>query len=153
MGWFRRSAPEPPPSPSGPAITELNDAERAWVAESLAAQRAGGVADGDIVALGAAYDGALGGWLALPPEERPGPNDAINRFGIGFGEHLRLNAGLAWVVASDEYGTELALHGQPGDVELYPANLVAKRWVAGETGVLPGLAAELIGRVAQVRGG
>lgn len=48
--------------------------------------------------------------------------------------------------------SERALHGQPGDIVLYPVNLVAKRWVAGETGVLPGLAAGLIERVSQVRG-
>jgi hypothetical protein len=47
--------------------------------------------------------------------------------------------------------TELALHGQPGHIVLFPANLVAKRWVAGETAVLPGLAAELIERVTQIR--
>lgn len=149
MGWFTRSAPQP--ASSGPAITELNDAERAWIAESLASLREAGIADGDIVALGAAYDHALGGWLAMPLEERPDPNDVVNRFGIGFGEHLRHHTGLAWVIASDEYGTELALHGQPGDVLLHPANLVAKRWVAGETGVLPALAAGLIERLAQVR--
>ncbi|WP_116946953.1 DUF3806 domain-containing protein [Jiangella endophytica] len=131
-----------------PTITELDDAERAWVAERLALL---GRADGDIVALGAAYDAALRGWTSVPPEERPDPNELINRLGVGFGEHVRRRAGLAWVVASDEHGTELALHGQPGDVLLYPANLVAKRWVAGETGVLPDLAAALIEQVTSIR--
>lgn len=151
MGWFKRSAP--PPAPSGPAITQLNAAEQAWVAESLASLPGMGGADGDIVALGAVYDDALRGWTATAaaPEGRPDPNDVINRLGIGFGEYVRTHTGLAWVIAGDEYGTELALHGQPGDIVLYPANLVAKRWVAGETGVLPGLAADLIERVAQIR--
>ncbi|WP_053206230.1 DUF3806 domain-containing protein [Jiangella muralis] len=129
-------------------ITDLNDAERAWVSEILAAL---GRADGDIVALGAAYDAALRGWTSVSPEERPDPNELINRLGIGFGEHLRKRIGLAWVIAADEHGTELALHGQPGDVLLYPANLVAKRWVAGQTGVLPELAAALIEQVARLR--
>jgi hypothetical protein len=31
MGWFTRSAPQS--ASSGPAITELNDAEWAWAAE------------------------------------------------------------------------------------------------------------------------
>lgn len=149
MGWFKRSAPTPAPA-AGPTITELNDAERAWVAECLASLEG---ADGDIVALGAAYDEALRGWSATAeaPADRPDPNDLINRLGIGFGEHVRRQIGLTWVVASDEYGTELALHGQPGDILLYPANLVAKRWVTGETGVLPELAAALIERVTHIR--
>jgi hypothetical protein len=58
MRWFTRS--EPQPAPSGPAITELNAAEQAWVAESLASLREAGVADGDIVALGTAYDDEYG---------------------------------------------------------------------------------------------
>lgn len=129
-------------------ITDLNDAERAWVAETLAAL---GRSDGDIVALGAAYDAALRGWTSVSPDERPDPNGLINRLGIGFGEHVRRQTGLAWVIAADEHGTELALHGQPGDVLLYPANLVAKRWVAGDTGVLPELAATLIEQVARIK--
>ena len=40
--------------------------------------------------------------------------------------------GLAWVVATDEHGTEIAVHGEPGDVLIYPTNLVAKRWTSGE---------------------
>lgn len=131
-----------------PSITELNEAERARVAESLAAL---GRSDGDIIALGAAYDAALRGWMSVPPDQRPDPNELITRLGIGFGEHVRRQTGLAWVLAGDEHGAELALHGQPGDVLLYPANLVAERWVAGETGVLPGLAAALIERVTGIR--
>lgn len=150
MGWFKRSEPQRPPS--GPDITELSAAEQDWVAETLASLPGLGVADGDIVALGAAYDDALRTWTAAEPETRPDPNDLINRFGIGFGEYVRTRAGLAWVIASDEYGTDLALHGQPGDIVLYPANMVAKRWVAGEAGVLPGIAAGLIEQIARVRG-
>ncbi|SDU09680.1 DUF3806 domain-containing protein [Jiangella alkaliphila] len=148
MGWFKRSAPQA--APTGPVITDLRDAERAWVAECLASLDG---AEADIVALGTAYDEALRGWTATAPdpEHRPDPNVLINRLGVGFGEHVRLRTGMSWVVASDEYGTELALHGQPGDVLLYPANLVAKRWVAGEAGVLPELAAALIERVTHIR--
>ena len=36
---------------------------------------------------------------------------------------------LKWVVVTDEQGTEIAIHGQPGDVLIFPPNFVAKRYV------------------------
>lgn len=46
--------------------------------------------------------------------------------------------GLSWVVATDEYGTELAVYGLPnrGDVLVYPANFVGKRWERREVNFL-----------------
>ena len=42
------------------------------------------------------------------------------------------------VIATDEHGTELAVYGLPnrGDVLVYPANFVAKRWEQRETNFL-----------------
>jgi Domain of unknown function (DUF3806) len=46
--------------------------------------------------------------------------------------HLATACDLSWVVATDEHGTEIALHEQPGQILIYPTNLVAKRWTAVE---------------------
>jgi Domain of unknown function (DUF3806) len=56
------------------------------------------------------------------------------------------DAELAWVrehidatapvVVSDEHGTEMAVHREAGDVLVFPANLVAKRWETRHTGFL-----------------
>ena len=48
---------------------------------------------------------------------------------------LLLNFPLRWVIATDKQGSDLAVYGLPGkgDVLLYPANLVAKRWERRET--------------------
>jgi len=39
-------------------------------------------------------------------------------------------AGFQWTIATDNYGTDLAVLALPGggDVLVYPANFVAKRW-------------------------
>lgn len=45
---------------------------------------------------------------------------------------------LKWVIATDEQGSELAVYGFSGrgDVLIYPANFVAKRWERRETNFL-----------------
>lgn len=58
---------------------------------------------------------------------------------------------LRWVDASHALGTEIAVHGQPGDILLYPTNVVAKRWVAHEYGFLPTLVAAALERLGQIR--
>jgi hypothetical protein len=46
--------------------------------------------------------------------------------------------GLAWVIASGKNGSDLAVYGLPGkgDVLVYPANFVAKRWERREKNFL-----------------
>ena len=60
-------------------------------------------------------------------------------------------AQLNWVIAIDADGSDLALHGQPGDTLIFPANTMAKRIAAGERGFIQELAAELAGAVEQRR--
>ncbi|WP_144996206.1 DUF3806 domain-containing protein [Polystyrenella longa] len=57
----------------------------------------------------------------------------INAFGIAFGQCLIEELGFDWVVASDEHGTEMAVHRKQNDAVVFPLNLVAKRYVNGET--------------------
>ena len=65
-------------------------------------------------------------------------NAVINQVGIAFGQSLVDGLGLNWVIATDEYGTDMAVYGLPnqGDVLVYPANFVAKRWERRETNFL-----------------
>jgi len=57
---------------------------------------------------------------------------------VAFGQSLVDGLGLAWVIATDQHGADLAVYGLPGkgDVLIYPANFVAKRWERRETNFL-----------------
>lgn len=51
---------------------------------------------------------------------------------------------LRWVIASDAQSTELAVHDNRTDFLVYPANVVAKRWVEQDTGdFIPAMASEI----------
>jgi hypothetical protein len=76
------------------------------------------------------------------------PNAIINMIGLAFGQVLVDRLGLAWVVATDEHGTEIALHGELGDLLVYPTNLVGKRWASGEDKFLDALGTQMIADIA-----
>ena len=75
-------------------------------------------------------DQAFNSWLHSRTHDPPDANSVINCVGIAFGQHLVDSTPLEWIIASDAYGTELALYGLPGqgDVLVYPQNFVAKRY-------------------------
>ena len=77
-------------------------------------------------------DSCIANWR-LDRESRIHVNTLINGVGIAFGEHLARDGRLDWVIATDVNGTDLALHGQPGDIIIFPANALAKRVVDGAT--------------------
>jgi len=86
----------------------------------------------------AALDRAFAAWIASEPTETDLINAVINYVGIAFGQSLVDGIGLKWVIATDDEGSELAVYGFPGrgDVLVYPANFVAKRWERRETNFL-----------------
>jgi len=75
-------------------------------------------------------DRAFAAWIFSNPIDAKSVNAIINCVGMAFGQILADGLNLSWVIASDDHGSELALHGLPasGDVLIYPANFVAKRW-------------------------
>jgi len=77
-------------------------------------------------------DQAFDSWLHSLSQDPSDANSVINCVGIAFGQHLVDSTPLEWVIASDAYGTELALYGLPGqgDILVYPQNFVAKRYEA-----------------------
>lgn len=123
-------------------MDELSDAEVEWIEGQLAA--AEGLAraftgDSEVVPSLDRLDETVRRWRDGGDAAEPDVNTLVNALGIAFGEHLRKRHQLQWVIATDEHGTDLALHGQPGNVLIYPANTTAKRVVAGEDGFFPAL--------------
>jgi hypothetical protein len=123
-------------------IEPLNEKEKAWInkqVESAASfiERFSPIDSARPLTLGA-LDRAFAIWLASNPANPELINEAINSVGMAFGQALVDGIGLKWVVATDDRGTDLAVHGLPGngDVLIYPANFVAKRWERRETGFL-----------------
>lgn len=132
-------------------IEPLNQAELAWIGEHLNVLAEAGVDVANARQLSAHYDALLADWLSVSEHQRPDPNPLINLIGLGLGECLTRQTGLSWVVASDDAGTEIALYGQVGDVLIYPTNAVAKRWVAGQAGFIPGFVEQALRSVAAFR--
>jgi hypothetical protein len=115
-------------------VEPLNEAELAWVAESVATARAAIESRG----LGRTDPPTAESldklWRTIR-DEPADPNEAINCVGLAFGQLLVDRFGLAWVALTDEYGTEIAVRG-PSDFTVFPTNFVAKRYESGESDFL-----------------
>jgi hypothetical protein len=123
-------------------IDDLTDKEQAWIDDQI-----NGAAKlieimvpesaGKPMTL-AILDQAFAAWLATGEADSQVINAVINQVGIVFGQFLVNGLGLRWVIATDKAGTDLAVYGLPGkgDVLVYPANHVAKRWERRETNFL-----------------
>jgi hypothetical protein len=124
---------------AGPSFSPLTDGERNWIANQLEKARmffdAMSPNDKTNPLTLEALDRAWASWLSLGITDNEQVNATINAVGIQFGQHLVDEAGFAWTVATDSYGTELAVLALPGagDVLVYPANFVAKRWERKES--------------------
>ena len=145
----RRSAASAP----APALSALSEAESTWLANQielakLLAERYTG--DSENLPTLDRLDAVIQGWSA-GDATRVDVNARVNAVGISFGQHLATGANLAWVISSDEHGTDLALHGQPGDILLYPANTVAKRIVAGQSRFVLDLYSEMLASIVERR--
>jgi len=123
-------------------FTPLTQAETLWLSQQLSAAEALTAAHCP-EAVGKALSPAIldrvwAAWVASEPSSPDAINAGINAIGIAFGAHLVQQSGFSWVIASDEWGTDLAVLALPGtaDVLVYPANFVAKRWEGRETGFL-----------------
>ena len=137
-------------------ISELNEAERAWVDDNVAAARryvedAGHPLKGNRTLDPAALDAAWAFWLRAWPAGEEDPNPVINALGMALGQYLVDRLGLAWKLVEDEFGTEVAVHGQPGDVLVFPPNLVAKRLDTRTVGFFVPVAGQIERQVAELR--
>lgn len=158
MGLFtRKGRPEPAePLLTGEPEAEVEDEGQALGPESrppgpeehdrIAASVEQFVADGveidGISSLGAGLDAAYADWA------RTGQGDhsvIVERYSIGIGEHLPRHTDLGWRVVTDVFGTDLGLlDGPRGTFMVVPSNLVAGRWMRGETGWIPAVVGHLV---------
>lgn len=133
-----------------PQISELTANEVGWLDQLLGGLRAAGVNPVDVTALGEYCDREYAAHAAKSPAGNADPNLTINRVGAGFGEHLRSRLPFRWVVVTDQWGTDLAITLQPGNVILTPMTMIGKRWSEGTTGFLPSLAEGVVAKVPEV---
>ena len=111
-------------------ILEPNESERQWLQAQveLAARLASRyVGSAETLPSLRSLDATLMAWSQERETQREDANTITNALGLAFGQHLVDRLNLAWVVVSDESGTEIAVHGQPGDILVFPTNALAKR--------------------------
>jgi len=116
-------------------IEPLNEDEIAWVAQNLKLAKTivGTHIPGAQATLEPrSLDNAFLGWSEKDQGETVDANTLVNALGIAFGQYLVDRLGMRWVVVSDEAGTDLAVHGSPGDILIFPTSAVAKRVASGE---------------------
>jgi hypothetical protein len=111
----------------------LTEAEEEWVKATLASAR-NFVCDydpegGDNEASLDSLDRAFKNYLAIESDTNTA-NDVVLAVGVAFGSTLVSHLGFEWVIASDDYGTDLAVLARPGcgDVTIFPSDLVSKRY-------------------------
>lgn len=120
------------------------DAER--ITAAVQALAADGVDVADVGSLGAGFDRAFAAWSGQRAGRRADQNPIVERFGLGLAEHLTRVTDLTWGRVSDAFGTEVGVGVQRDGELLVPTNLVAVRWMNGETGWLPGVVATIVRR-------
>lgn len=169
MAWFgRRRGSQPAPEPresrqrdlagageslvsDGAALQPVVDAvppqDRARIDEAVAALQADGVDLDDLESIGAALDAAYRSWESAPLGARPDHAAIVERFALAIGTHLDRHTDLDWQVVTDVFGTDLALtEGFKGTFVVVPHNLVAGRWMRGETRWVPAVVGHLVRR-------
>jgi len=138
-------------------IDPLTNNEEAWVTTQLenAARLVGEYSPSDAgqpLTL-AALDRAYAAWVTSGPSDGNQIDAIINAVGLAFGCFLVDQVGFKWVIATDQYGTDMAIYALPGtgDVLVYPANFVAKRWERRETNFLQRSFQQIALQVEQVK--
>jgi hypothetical protein len=130
-----------------PVVEPIGEAEKARIATALEELRGEQVDVDDLESLGAGLDSAYTSWLAAPEEARPDHAAIVERYALGIGEHLDRTTDLDWQVVTDVFGTDLSLtEGFKGSFVVVPHNLVAGRWMRGETGWVPAVVGHIVRR-------
>ena len=139
------------------SFQELNPAEVSWLEEQLALAWAvvngpSRSASGDrTVPSLEQLDEAFRLFVETDPNANEKANTVVLFMGAALGTHLVQSLGFEWVIATDDYGTDLAVVARrgKGDVTIYPDGFVAKRWERRETGFLAGVPAWVAGELAK----
>lgn len=139
-----------------PTFRELNDAEWQWIEEQkaqlaeFASQHSPSDAGADVSL--DILDRAWTSWMAKGDDDLDSVNAAINVIGINFGQMLVDSGVFRWVIATDDYGTDLAVVALEGraNVLVYPADFVSKRWEKRETDFLRAAYDPILHQVEQI---
>ena len=130
-----------------PVVAPIGEEERRRIAAALESLRAEGVDIEDLASLSGGLDQAYAAWLRSPEGSRPDHAAVVERYALGIGEHLERTTDLDWQVVTDVFGTDLALtEGFKGTFVVVPHNLVAGRWMRGETGWIPAVVGHMVRR-------
>ena len=140
-----------------PTFTLITEEEKRWIEKQLQV-------GGDIVSEFSPRDAwnplrlealerAWSAWMDTRAADSEEINRAINGIGISFGELLVQSGVFEWTIATDDYGTDLAVRALPnrGDVLLFPANFVPKRWERKESNFIEQGFEAILSQVEQVR--
>jgi len=134
MALFSRRSAHADTAPPMPRLRDVDERELEWIAAHVELVTDTGASLDDAAQIRSVYERWAAGWHRINPPERNDPNTMINAIGTALGEHLARRTPLGWMIATDEHSTELALYEPRSRTLLYPANVVAKRWVAEEPG-------------------
>jgi len=130
-----------------PLVDPLGEDERGRIAAALDSLTADGVDVDDLDSLSAGLDREYAAWSAAPEEARPDHAAIVERYAVGIGEHIDRHTDLDWQVVTDVFGTDLSLtEGFKGSFVVVPHNLVAGRWMRGETGWIPAVVGHIVRR-------
>ncbi len=158
MGLFRNSktassAPASAPRPDverdedGLPLTPtqpLRDIDREEIDGHLRALAEVGVDVDDLASLSDGLDAAYQAWAV---EKDSDHGQIVQRFSIGIGEHLARHTDLEWSLVSDVFGTDLGLvESRRAMFMVVPSNIVAARWMRGETMWIPDVVGHLVRR-------
>lgn len=138
-------------------IASLTPAESKWVDESIALARelvnTLSPSDRDAPLEPAALDRAYRAWRRTPGDIAA--NNVINAFGAALGQMMIDRFRFDWAIVTDQYGTDLAVHGLPGtaDILVFPQNLIAKRHERGEAGFIGPLYDSMAEQFKNIGGG
>ena len=167
MAWFGRrrddnALPEPqveertlpdagdsldPNASLRPLVDPLGEVERGRISAALEGLAADGVDVDDLASIGAGLDRAYAAWSSAPEDDRPDHAAIVERYAVGIGEYLDRNTDLDWQVVTDVFGKDLSLtEGYKGSFVVVPHNLVAGRWMRGETGWIPAVVGHIVKR-------
>jgi len=131
--------------PLRPTTAPPSAEDLARIAGSLEALVAEGVDIDVLTSLSDGYDRAYAAWAGADPGSRADHAEVVARYACGIGEHLHRHTDLDWAVVTDVFGTDLAVAGGvSGAFTVVPSNLVAARWMRGETGWIQGVVGHLV---------
>jgi hypothetical protein len=119
-----------------PQFEPLSAREQQWLTEQLQlAAIFAGSPDGEDLPSLQSLDKAWADFIATGSAANERANGVVLCTGVAFGEHVVRKLGFVWCIATDDWGTDIAVLARPGrgDITIFPTDYVSKRWEQKET--------------------